>query len=127
MAIKKSNKEFISVAGQRLSVSSRLNIFNILLDTKDNVYFLNIFKSFIMDNKVKENNIFFDIYLAEEDEWWDNISYKYYQSERLWWLICLMNDIVNPFEELEAGQQIKILKEGYLYNVFKNLQEIASL
>ena len=127
MAIKTTEKEFRSISSSRLSVSSRLNIYNILTDTKNNVYFLNLFRTFDIADAVKENNRYFNIYYAEEEDWWDNISYKYYDTERLWWLVCAMNDIVNPFEELESGQQIKILKEGFLYNVFKNLTEISRL
>lgn len=108
-------------------MGSRLNVYNILFETSDNTYFLNLFRNFTIIDTIKENNIFFDIYIAEENDWWDNISYKYYDTERLWWLVCEMNNIVNPFEELVEGQQIKILKEGQLYNVFKNLIEISKL
>lgn len=127
MAIKRIQRRYSKVAGQRLSLSSRLNINNILLETSNNVYFLNLFRNFTISDHIKENNIYFNIYYAEEIDWWDNISYKYYDTERLWWLVCEMNDITNPFEELVHGQQIKILKEAYLFNVFKNLAEIAKL
>lgn len=127
MAVKKSSRRFRNISGNILSVGSRLNLFNILYETRNNVYFLNIFRNFDINDRIKENNVYFDIYYAEEEDWWDNISYKYYDTEKLWWLVCEMNNIVNPFEELEAGQQIKILKEGYLYNVFKNLTEISRL
>lgn len=80
-----------------------------------------------MADKVKNNNVYFNIYLAEEEDWWDNIAYKYYGTERLWWLVCSMNNVVNPFEEIEPGQQIKVLKEGFLFNVYKNITEISRL
>ena len=108
-------------------MGSRLNVYNILFETRDNTYFLNLFRNFAVRDNVKENNVYFNIYIAEEEDWWDNISYKYYDTERLWWLVCEMNDIVNPYEDMVAGQQIKVLKEGYLYNVFKNLTEISKL
>lgn len=127
MAIRKIKRNYRSIAGQRLPLSARLNLFNILRETKDDTYFLNIFRNFTMADKVKNNNVYFNIYLAEEEDWWDNIAYKYYGTERLWWLVCSMNNVVNPFEEIEPGQQIKVLKEGFLFNVYKNITEISRL
>lgn len=127
MAIKKSDRRYRDVAKQTLVISSRLNLYNILYENRDNEYFLNMFRNFEINDEVKGNNVYFDLYYAEENDWWDNISYKYYDTSVLWYLICEMNDIVNPFEQLEHGQQIKVLKEGYLYNVFKNLLEISKL
>ena len=34
----------------------------------------------------------------------DLISYKVYQEERLWWLLCLANGINNCAEDMAAGQ-----------------------
>ena len=127
MAVKKSTRRYRKITGKRLTMGSRLNVYNILFETRDNTYFLNIFRTFAVNDNIKENNVYFDVYYAEEEDWWDNISYKYYDTERLWWLVCEMNDVVNPYEDLDPGQRIKILKEGYLYNVFKNLTEISKL
>ncbi len=128
MAIKAvTDKSFVEITNQRLSVSSRLNLHNILVDTKDTTYFVNIFRNYALSEVVKSNNIYFDLYEAEEQDWWDNISYKYYDTSLLWYLVCEMNDVVNPFEEIDHGQQIKILKEGYLYNIFKNMRAISKL
>ena len=127
MAFKEINRKFVKITGTRLSINSRLNLFNILQESSDNVYLLNIFRAFTISDEYKENNIYFELYEAEENDWWDNISYKYYESSHLWWLVCEMNDIYNPFEQLEEGQLIKVLREDYLYNVFKNLQDIAKL
>ena len=127
MAIKKSGRRYRKITGKRLSLSSRLNVYNILFETADNSYFLNIFRNFTVLDNIKENNVYFDLYEAEDDDWWDNISYQYYDTERLWWLVCEMNNIVNPYEELVSGQEIKVLKEAYLYNVFKNLIDISKL
>jgi len=127
MAIRPATKRFVDITNQRLSVSSRLNLYNILRTTENNTYFINIFRNFTISDIVKNNNIYFNIYYAEDEDWWDNISYKYYGTEVLWYLVCEMNNVVNPFEEIEQGQQIKVLKEGYLYNVFKNLKNIFQL
>lgn len=38
----------------------------------------------------------------------DLLSYEAYGTVSYWWLICLANNITNPFEELTPGKQIKI-------------------
>lgn len=127
MSIQKTEKRYHNLSGQKIPISSRLNVFNLLINTSNNVYFINIFRNYEIIKIVKNNNVYFDIYYAEENDWWDNISYKYYDTERLWWLVCEMNDIVNPFEDIEFGQQIKVLKMDYLYNIFSSLLEISRL
>lgn len=127
MAVKTTDKKFIDLAKQRLSTSSRLNTYNIFRITETNQYFLNIFRSFSIVDDVKEDNRYFELYTALEDEWWDNISFKYYGTSFYWYLICELNDIVNPYEELVVGQSIKVLKQKYLYEIFKNMSDIADL
>ncbi len=119
-------KNFRELTNQKLPTPSRLNLYDIQQDV-NMTYFVNIFKSYNTSNLVTGNNDFFTIHLAEEDDWWDNISYKYYDTPTLWYIICAMNDIINPFEEIEPGQSIKILKQMYLYNIFKDIQTISEL
>lgn len=80
-----------------------------------------------MVDEIKEDSAFFNIHVALEDEWWDNISFEYYGTSQFWYIICQINDIVNPYEELVPGQQVKVLKQSYLYEVFKNMAEISEL
>jgi len=127
MTIRKSEKRFIDIARQRLPISSRLNVYDILRDSQTNEYFLNIFRCYEFIDEVKNNNVYFDIYYTEDTDWWDNISYKYYETEVLWYLICLINDITNPFEEMVAGRQVKVLKKTFLYNIFRALSDISRL
>ena len=126
MPVETESKSFLELTSKRLPTSSRLRLANILKD-EDNERFLNFFRSFILVDSVKERVSFYHTHNAEADEWWDNISYKYYDTTALWWLVCFMNDTVNPYEEIDEGQQIKVLRRDYLYIVFKNLGEIAEL
>jgi hypothetical protein len=47
------------------------------------------------------------IQVGEEGRW-DLISYKYYQTVKLWWFICLANGIRNPLITIPAGSAIRI-------------------
>lgn len=127
MSIKVSDKNYIGITGQRRKTSSRLNTFNIFRITETNQHFLNHFRNFEITDTVKNDNFFWSIYLAIEDDWWDNISFKFYQSSYYWYILCELNNIINPYEELVPGQQIKVLKQDYIYDIFKGMAEISDL
>ena len=127
MSIKKTDKRFVEITSQRLSSSSRLNVYNIFRITETNQFFLNHFRHFEITEEIKTDDIYFDSYECLEDEWWDNISYMNYGTSYYWYLLCALNDVVNPYEEIHPGKKIKILKKHYLYDVFKDIKEISKL
>ena len=127
MSIKKSSKTYIQTTGKILGNSSRLNIYNIFRITETGQSFLNHFRSFEIVSGVKNDNAYFDPYTVLEDDWWDNISYQSYGTSSYWYLLCLTNDVVNPYEELITGTKVKVLKGSYLYQVFKGMKEISKL
>ena len=127
MSIQKVKRTFRDITTLRLTTSSRLNLYNILKDTVSDTYFVNIFRNFKLSDSVKTDNKYFIIHVAENDEWWDNISSKYYGIPNYWYIICEMNNILNPYEDITEGQNIKVLKESYLYDVFKGIKEVSEL
>lgn len=38
----------------------------------------------------------------------DLIAWKFYQDVNMWWVLCVYNNIANPFEDLTPGQKILI-------------------
>ena len=118
MTVTRIDKTFYEETGTRLSNVSYLKLFNLLKDT-DNTKYLNIWRSFELNDEVTDETVFYLSYEVADDDWWDNISYYYYETPFLWWVIALMNDVQNPFEELEVGSNIKILREEYLYQLIK--------
>lgn len=126
MSTKKIDKTFYEEVGRRLKNTSQLKLFNILEDD-DGDKFMNIFRSFSLNNSVLSDASAFDTYEVSNDDWWENISYKYYGTVNLWWVIALFNEVVNPFEELEVGTNISILREDYLYVLLTDIEEISDL
>lgn len=47
-----------------------------------------------------------------EGETLQNIAYQYYRDSGLWYIIALANDILNPFEEVQSGQILRIPANG---------------
>jgi hypothetical protein len=51
---------------------------------------------------------------------WYALSYKYYGTTRLWWMILVANKITNPFD-IQSGQRIKVLKKEVVSEVLSQI------
>jgi hypothetical protein len=111
---------------QNLSNSTQLKLFTILDDVTNNTYYLNIFRSYIINMSSLNDTSFYELYEVDNNDWFDNISYKFYNTPQLWWVICMVNNIINPFEELQPGQILRILKNSYIYNILKEVRNIGN-
>ena len=49
----------------------------------------------------------------------DNIAFKLYKDERLWWVICLVNGIANPCADIYVGQLLKVPDILDIYDFFR--------
>lgn len=122
-------RTFSEITGHEIKPTSQLRLFNILLDTDRETEFFNIMKSLKINDDALTDISFFDTYETEGERevWWDNISFEIYGTPNLWWIIPLFNDVVNPFEEIEEGQNLKVLKQIYIYQIFKDIEAISIL
>jgi len=124
--MQKTDKTFKEIIGRRISNTSLLNQFDILKD-ENGEYLFNIWKNYKITDDIKENEDNISMYDVPHESFWENIAYNLYENENLWWLIAMTNDVVNPFEELDTGDQIKILKEELIYQTIKQLKRISEL
>jgi polysaccharide pyruvyl transferase WcaK-like protein len=125
MAIKNIDKSYIELKGNRLSDSSMIKMFNILQD-EDDEYFMNMFKTFIVDPTVlNEGTNLQDATVV--DPWWENVAFTSYKDVDLWWLLCVTNDVINPYEELSEGDKISILKQQFIPYVHRDMERIYTL
>lgn len=122
MAISIGNN-FKKETGYNLKSTSFLNLFNILKEW-NNEKFLNIWRTYSI-NTTNANIKYFETYKLEDNDWWENIAFKYYGNVNLWWVIAMFNNINNPFEEMEPGKSIYILKEQYLYQLLTEMKNIS--
>jgi hypothetical protein len=118
-------QSFFELTGVEKSSFSFLRLFNVLLDEDRETKFLNIFRSYIANEDVFTDVAFFETYEVSNGEYWDNVSFNLYQTPYLWWVIALLNNIVNPFEELENGDQLNVLRDEYVYTLTSDLEKIA--
>lgn len=120
-----TEKSFSELTGIEKGNYSFIRLFNILLDEDRETKFLNIFRSYIANEDVYSNVAFFQSYEVANGEYWDNVSFNLYSTPYLWWVIALLNNITNPFEELDEGDQLIVLKEDYIYTLLGDLEKIA--
>lgn len=123
----KVDETFYELTGNQIANTSYLRLFNILLDIDRETNFVNIFKSVTVNEDAQSDILIYDTYEVAEGEYWDNISYEVYGTPFLWWVVALMNNVSNPFEELEAGQNVKILRLENLQTVFDDMDRISEL
>jgi hypothetical protein len=120
-----TEKSFFELTGIEKNTFSFLRLFNTLLDEDRETKFLNIFRSYVTNEDISSDISFFETYEVSNGEYWDNVSYNLYETPYLWWVIALLNNISNPFEELEAGDQLNVLRDDYVYQLTSDLEKIA--
>lgn len=123
----KTNKSFKEITGKRLTNTSQLKLFNILKDLKDNEKFINIFRSYIVNESNFDDERYYDVHEVDSSDWLDSISYQYYETANLWWVVAMTNNIVNPFEDISEGDHLRILKSNYLYKILKEIERVGDL
>jgi hypothetical protein len=123
----KLDETFYEASGTILSETSYLRLFNVLLDIDRETKLMNIFKSVSVNEEAQTDILAFDTYEVPESYFWDNISYEVYGTPKLWWIVSLFNNVVNPFEELEEGSNIKVLKSEHIKTVFDDMERISEL
>lgn len=99
------------------------NFFNIYEDEEQRKFY-NLLRSV---NIIPANDsIAEDEYIVALNDTWINISYKYYGTIYLWWLVCEYNNIEDPTKIPEPGTKIKLLKSEFVWSVINNLSNQAN-
>ena len=70
------------------------------------------------------NATFFYYYRVEGNSTWTRICFDHYGTIQLWWLICLVNKIMNPVTSPEPGTVIRILKPQYVSEVVDQIKNM---
>jgi hypothetical protein len=120
-----TTESFAEITGTEKNKFSFLRLFNTLLDEDRETKFLNIFRSYIINESSLRDISFYDSYEVSNGEYWDNVSFNLYGTPYLWWVIALLNNIANPFEELKDGDDLKVLRDDYVFQLTSDLEKIA--
>lgn len=123
----KAEESFRNLTGLRKPASSQLNTFNIFLDLENNEYFMNIFKSYLVEREILENYNYYLLHEVDDTDWLDLISEMYYDTPSLWWIICISNNIINPFEGVVPGDLLKIIRRNFIPKILKDIVRIGKV
>jgi hypothetical protein len=105
---------------KKLSSQNLENLFNIY--KKDNgQYFYNILKTVNFPEDIDPD--IYSLYETKPKDTWPLIAYNEYSDVRLWWLICSMNQIINPLKQPAPGTILKILSPEIVRTVLTKLTE----
>ena len=97
------------------------NIFKVYQTSQSNAYFYNIIKSISVPGDIS-SQIFQTITLPNNMPY-TTLSYNLYGTTYLWWLICILNGIQNPFDINNAGKSVKVLKREYIKTVLNAIKQ----
>ena len=104
-----------------LSNTDLANIFNVYEDDTGNFMF-NMRKTVEFENIDNINKNYADQYEIKTGDTWYKISYEYYSTTRLWWLICRANNIKNPLDDLVGGTIISVPKMTIVNSILDDIK-----
>lgn len=97
------------------------NLFNVVdLDKKS---YYNITKTINFINIDKISSSAYMLYQVLDNDTWTNLSFKFYNTYKLWWLLCKFNNIQNPFTDLTAGKLIKVPTQKLVQNILSAIRQ----
>lgn len=96
------------------------NIFN--LGTRDNYYFFNIIKTVKFPENLNPELYYTKIITGKKP--YTAISFEFYGTQNLWWLILLSNNITNPVDVITPGTRLKIIKREYINDVIQSIKNL---
>lgn len=97
------------------------NIFKVYQTSENKAYYYNIIKNISVPKDI--NSQIFQVITLPPNMPFTTLSYNLYGTTYLWWLICILNDIQNPFDVANAGKSIKVLKREYLKTVLNTIKQ----
>jgi hypothetical protein len=106
---------------KKLTLENFANLFNVYIKDKKFIYSINKGLYFKNIDNYAPNNI--QIYEIQNGDQWTNISYKFYGTIELWWIICKINGITDPvrYSPIE-GNKIIILNKELINNFLQYIK-----
>ena len=94
------------------------NIFNVYKD--GNHYAYNILKTIKFPRDIDEST--FTYVRVDGKVSWTHLSHLEYGTIRLWWLMCVVNGILNPVKLPKPGTVLKVIKPTHVQGVVETIK-----
>lgn len=95
------------------------NLFNVY-GTSDGDYFYNILRKINIPTDIDKS--YYTDYVSKPGDTWTLIAYNFYSDVKLWWIVCMANDIQNPLLFPEAGTVLKIFTPEVTQNILMTVR-----
>lgn len=109
-------KKNVSISRENLA-----NMFTIGIDSNNYRQYL-INRTLYFSNTDNYPAKILKYYTVQAKDTWPLISYKFYGTIELWWIVCKLNGIINPLDFPEAGTLLKILDDSYVKSILQDLK-----
>lgn len=96
------------------------NIFKVYETGTKNFRYYNILKKIQIPKDIN-NTLFYNIVLPPNMPF-TTLSYNLYGTTYLWWLICIINNINNPFDKTLQGKKVKVIKREFIKPIVDNIR-----
>lgn len=103
----------------KLSIRNLQNAFQVESDTESNQYYYNLLETVHIDGETLEYDSYFE-YITKRGDSLMSISSRFYQTLDLYWIVGVVNKIVNPFS-LEVGTTLRILKPSVAKTILTSI------
>lgn len=119
LTLNKYLEKYNKMSDSDVSKYSLKTIFSVV-DKGKQSYF-NISKTINFQNLDKVPTNYYKSYTVKEFDNWPNLSYKFYNTIKLWWILCKFNQVVDPFQDLIVGSVIKIPNKEFILEILDSL------
>lgn len=103
----------------KLTSQNLENIFDVYVD-EDVGYYYNLLTTVYFPNPLDPDT--YDVYYVEPKDSWPLISWKFYNSVKLWWVICSANNIDDPTALPTPGSRLRIIKPNLIKDLLNKLK-----
>ncbi len=97
------------------------NIFKVFETADNNYLYYNILKTVKIPKDIN-SEIFYTVQMNNNVPF-TTLSFQMYGTTHLWWLICLINNISNPFATNNSGKLLKVVKKVYLKTILDSIKQ----
>lgn len=106
----------------KLNTYDYANIFTIYQDSDEMMYF-NLIDNLDISGVIDPS--LYDEMFYNEENWYD-LSFRFYGTTRLWWVILVANNVNNPFTDVKIGDRIKILKKEAVTEILSQINNSSN-
>lgn len=111
--------ENIDTTLKKLTPQNLENLWNIHT-TDEGEYFYNLLKTVNFPSDLDTDT--YGEYVTEPSDTWPLIAWKHYEDVKLWWIICMLNNIQDPTLQPEPSTTIKILSVNVVRDILTEIR-----